>query len=122
MTIEQPTSAHPLEYTGPFSDEAYRDRVNGWRRRFTLTGECLIVQARHFSGSEYESRVSLHDIDPLYSVVRNRNLNSIYYTALAVFVFIVLVVLAPFTQNKPRIIQAVITWPMLVAAGFTLLD
>jgi hypothetical protein len=121
MPTEQPQPVQSLEYAGPSSDEFYQDRIKGWRRRFTVAEECLIIQARQFSGCEYESRVSLRDIDPVYSIVRQRTLNPILCVLLAVFVFIALFMLAPFAHGRPSIIQTMTRAPILIAAGLTTL-
>ena len=86
-----------------------------------LAGDHLIMHAKQFSGTEYESTILLRNIDPLHSIVRRRNSGSISYGVLALFVFIVLVILAPFTGSKQHLSQALMTAPMLIAGGFTLL-
>ena len=73
MSTDQSRPARPLEYPGPFSDDVYRDRVNGWRRRFTLDGDRLIIQQAKFLGSESESAILLREIDPTYGIVRHRS-------------------------------------------------
>jgi hypothetical protein len=71
--MDQPKPAQPLEYTGPFSDDVYRDRTKGWRRRFTISGDRLIIEARQFFGSETEATVLLRHINPMFTILRVRS-------------------------------------------------
>jgi hypothetical protein len=87
-----PTTVAPLQYAGA---DAYQERQPGWRRRFTLTDDRLLIHAKRFLGSEWEVPISLRMVDPLYSKVWKRSeiagagaliLSAIFFALLGVMI------------------------------------
>jgi hypothetical protein len=124
MSIEQPRPRQPLEYTGPFSDDVYRDRTRGWRRRFTISGDRLIIEARQFFGSESETTVLLRGINPMYNIVRVRSPMAGGGVLVMAIVFLVLAFL-PYvnatTGPLPSLWHRVTHGPTAICLGVTLI-
>ncbi|HEY2586211.1 MAG TPA: hypothetical protein VGI81_10655 [Tepidisphaeraceae bacterium] len=124
MNSEQPTPAQPLEYTGPFSDDVYRDRTKGWRRRFTISGDRLIIEARQFFGSESETTVLLRDINPMYNIVRVRSPmagGGVLVFAIVFLVFALLPYVNATTGPLPSLWQTLTHGPTAVCLGVALI-
>lgn len=123
MSIEQPQAAQPLQYTGPFSDEVYRDRTKGWRRRFTISGDRLIIEARQFFGTETETIVLLRDINPMYSIVRMRSPMAglgILVMAITFLVFAFVPYVTETTGPLPSLWKTMTHGPSAICLGITL--
>jgi hypothetical protein len=61
-----------MDYQGPFVEDVYREKTRGSRRKFTLSGDRLIIEGRRGFNSEFQLPVSLRIADPEYGVSRRR--------------------------------------------------
>lgn len=64
------TTVAPLNYAGT---DVYRERQPGWRRRFTLAGDRLVIHSKKIFGTESEIPIALRYVDPVHARVWKSN-------------------------------------------------
>ena len=124
LSPAQPSGPPPSDHSGSSSDDVYRDRFNGRRRAFTLSGDRLIIESKQFLGTESESTILLRDINPLYSTVRILSPTAgagVLVVAITVTIAVFLPYVGTPTGPSPNIWKTLTHGPMGIVFGLSVL-